>query len=74
MSDPSGLHVLTQPTNRKFLWGLSVAKCHTFFRFLESGINCGTQPTDYTTRKKVSHLSCLSPLSHFSLLSLYLVG
>ena len=48
----------------------SVAKCHTFYVFGNSRVFLGIQATDFKGEKKVSHLSHLSPLSHFGVLLL----
>jgi len=47
-----------------------VAKCHTFGVFGSRRAFLGIQTTDFKAKKKVSHLSHLSPLSHFEVLPL----
>ncbi len=48
----------------------SVAKCHTFSTFRNPHTLLATQVTENKVEKKVSHLSHLSPLSHFRVVSL----
>ena len=71
--DPSDLEHERRRQAAALQTSVSVAKCHTFCLFPSAGQILGIQVTDSKASKKVSHLSHLSPLSHFQVLRWFLV-
>ena len=71
--NPSGCEICATFGSR-FARRQSVAKCHTFSTFRNPHTLLAIQVTENKGTKKVSHLSHLSPLSHFRVVSLEFVG